>query len=157
MPTPVTKPKWVDQPWVTDADIKATVAAAVGVEVADLADKYDLLVSESNESAVNEIVTALSEKGFTWPQIDSWDRVREFNKHLALFWVGSDAGFLTAYSPQWVDRFDRREELAAMKSITINGAIIYPASKTSDGGGTQVTGGELTGSVPRRDWTQTEF
>ena len=144
-------------PFISDAQLRKAVASAVGVDVSELADRWDELISAANEAAANEIVTKLSARGFTVGQIDAWDRRAEFNRSLGLFFVGSDAGFMTAYSPVWVEMHDRRPELAAMECITVGRVLVYPANKTSDGGGTQVTGGQLAGSVPGRDWTDTEF
>lgn len=144
-------------PFISDAQLRKAVASAVGVDVPELADRWDELITAANESATNEIVTQLAAKGFTLAQINGWDRRAEFCRSLGLFWVGSDGGFMTTYSPTWVEFHDRRPELKAMECITVGGTLTYPAGKTSDGGGTQVTGGQLAGSVPGRDWTDTEF
>lgn len=140
-------------PFISDATLRRAVASAIGDD--DLASKWDELITAANQAAANEIYTALAAKTFTAAQIQQWDRRVEFNRSLGLFFVGIDGGFMTTYSPTWVEFHDRRKELKAMEAITVNDVLTFPAGTASDGGGLAVSGGQLTGlSVPRRDWSQ---
>lgn len=112
--------------FLTDSDIQARLAAVLKVDQADL-DPYwvGVLIPDCHLNAYNEIVTRLSARGFSMSAITSWDRGKEFESAISLYWLLVQGAGLHDYSDQAVKALDRRGELDKIL-LTTGGAEIVP-------------------------------
>lgn len=73
--------------------------------------QWENIAAQCQTWAYNEIVSALSGRGFTPAQIAAWDRGAEFELDLAIFRALSRGGALANLSAEFIKSFDRRPEL----------------------------------------------
>lgn len=121
--------------YVTDDDVKETLAAMLKrAAVASTEDYWLGLVPQCNVAGYNEVRGALLNRGFTLAQIDAWDRREEFNRDLALWWVGvKGEAYFSDAEKQMLAKLDRRQELETV-AVVADGALQSPDS-TSGGYG----------------------
>lgn len=98
--------------FLTDDDVRQSVAGLLKMDVAGLAGYWDRLVKECHASAYYDVRGALLQRGFTAAQVDAWDRGAEFERDLTLYWCLVRGGLqVHAISAEQLDRLDRRKEL----------------------------------------------
>jgi len=83
------------------------------------------IITASNLSAYNSIVTNLQAQGFTPQQISLWDRGIEYNTDIGLYWCLIKGAALHSYDDKFMNRFDRRKELNPAV-VTNGGLFVYP-------------------------------
>lgn len=140
--------------YITDADLKASLASAVHVDSSSLSPFWDDLVSKSNQAAYQDVVTGLMGRGFTFAQVNAWDRRVEFNEDIGIYWCLLRGGLTADYGEGWKN-LDRRKELTSV-FLTINGIMQNPGNQpgqpefdfTPIGSGQQQTGNDLFGLDP---------
>ena len=98
--------------FLTDDDVRQSVAGLLKMDVAGLAGYWDRLVKECHASAYYDVRGILLQRGFTSAQVDTWDRGAEFERDLTLYWCMVRGGTIVpAASSEQLDRLDRRKEL----------------------------------------------
>lgn len=114
--------------FISDADLKAHVQAMLAQQqLGDVAAKFDVFIHDAVEAGYQEIVSAFLARGLTRAQADAWARGREFNIHLGLFWVFSEAGGLHNFPDTWIKKFDRRKELETVFLADSAGVPVVPS------------------------------
>lgn len=98
-------------PQISDATLKAALAATLKVDVAAVKPHWDAIITEANQSAYREVVSRLARRGFSQAQIDAWARLEEFNTAIGRFWCLVLGAGLHGYDSTFVKMMDRREEL----------------------------------------------
>lgn len=99
-------------PYITDEALKDAVAAALNLaSAADLPDFWDDIVTNSNESAYQDIVRRLQARGYTLAQIDAWGSRIEFNRDIGLYWSLVKGAGTAGFDDKFIARLDRRLEL----------------------------------------------
>lgn len=114
-------------PYNTTDTIKGRLAGILKQASAALPTYWDNIVSDSRTRAYNEIVSKLTDRGFTIAQIDTWDRRTEFELDIALFWCLVSGAGLAAYDDKFLKLFDRRLELDTV-NLTADDVPISTAS-----------------------------
>lgn len=97
--------------FITDLELKTSLAATLKVLVSDLPAYWDVLIPECNESAYYCIRGILLQRGFLVSQIDNWDRGREYQIDLGLYWLLVKGAGLHEYDDKFILLLDRRKEL----------------------------------------------
>ncbi len=121
--------------YVTDTDVQTTLAAMLKrADLNSIEGYWTALITQCNAAGYNEVRGALLNRGFTLAQIDAWDRREEFNRDLALWWVGvKGEAYFSDAEKQMLAKLDRREELETV-AVVASGALQSPDS-TSGGYG----------------------
>ncbi len=98
--------------FITDAQLTTALEACLKVTAGALASTtWPAIVTASNLSAYQEIVGALTERGYTLTQIATWDRGGEFETDIGLFWCLTKGAGLHGNDPTFIFKLDRRAEL----------------------------------------------
>lgn len=129
---------------ITDAQLKDRLASLLSKNGAALnADKWDVIVSDSNRSAYWDIVSRLMNRGYTKAQVDAWDRLAEYTIDIGLYWCAIKGGGLEGYDDKFISKLDRRKEL---DEVFVTEAGVEAAIDEGDiGVGGQVTDEDLFG------------
>lgn len=124
-------------PYITDAELKDSVASALGVyPSSDLSAEWDSIISAANKSAANDIVQALMALSYSISDIENWDQIQDFNRDLGTFWSLTRGSGLGNYPAQQLESLDRRDELRKLTLIMVSGVgVAAPAPNTSAVGG----------------------
>ncbi len=120
--------------FITDAQLKTKLAS--NLKVADettLPAGWDGIITDSNSSAYQDIVSHLLNRGFTSVQINQWDRGAEFESDIGLFWCLVKGAGLHGNDPTFINKLDRRAELDTV-SVTIGGEIVLPGGSSGEVG-----------------------
>lgn len=112
--------------FLQDSDIQTQLAAVLKTDASNL-DPYwtATLIPTWHANAYQDIVTRLTARGFTGNQIASWDRGKEFESCLSLFWLLTQGSGLHDFDDRAIERLDRRKELDTML-ITSQGIELVP-------------------------------
>ena len=101
----------------------------------------DEVIEEARSASYHEILSRLVARGYTQAQIDAWDRLAEFGRHIALWWfwrerVGANQGDTNpdVQPLHW----DRRTELDTVV-VTEDGVVVDP----DDLSGAEVLSGRM--------------
>lgn len=104
---------------------------------------WSRLASEANSWAYREIVSALTARGYSISQVESWDAGAVYQKSLGLYYMllipGPDQEPL---APDVLKTFDRREELKTVL-VTISDVVKNP---------TELPGQPSTGDMAMEDF-----
>lgn len=113
--------------FIDEAKLKTRVQAMLKqLNIADVASHYEVHIADSVEAAYQEIVSAFLARGLTKAQADTWARGAEFNIDLGLFWVFTKAAGLHDFPDTWINKLDRRAELATVFLADEDGEVIEP-------------------------------
>lgn len=110
--------------YFTDLDtVKTELAHMLSLSAAsDVEDRYDSIINQSIQEGYEEIISALTARGYTVEQIGTWDRAERFNIDLALFW-SLTKGVISQLPFETIKQLDRRKELLTV-SLTVDGKPI---------------------------------
>lgn len=114
--------------------VKEKLRTRLGIASFAPGTNWDLIVSDSNDAAINAIKGTLLGRGYTDSQIRSWDRVAEFNADIALFWCLVNGGVTENYDDRMINKLDRRSELVNV-DVMIDGKLVQPGGGGGTGGG----------------------
>jgi hypothetical protein len=70
-------------PWITDSELKNSVAAILRTTSSVLPDYWDTTVGESNQEAY-DYITAMLADNYTVAQLNTWAARKTFNRRIAL-------------------------------------------------------------------------
>lgn len=112
--------------FLTDAELKTSLAATLKVASGDLPAYWDTLVTECNSAAYLDVRGGLLQRGFTSTQVDAWDRGKEFQRDIGLYWLLVKGAGLHEYDQKFVMLLDRRKELQTV-IVELNGESHTPA------------------------------
>lgn len=135
-------------PWITDAELKDALAAALGVDPTELVIKWDTIIPTANRKAGADISSLLAAKGYTASQLDAWDWRKEYNTDQGVFWCGVDGSSLINVGIEEVKMRDRREDIKKL-TPTSNGIPMFPAATSADGQSFSVATGRIDESYYR--------
>jgi hypothetical protein len=134
--------------FITDDVLKDKLASELKVLGSGLTDAaWDNIIHDSNSSAKNEILTKLYARGYSLTQIQTWDRVEEFQTDIGLYWClvkGANLSLATI-TLEIIKLHDRRGELDEIGIL--EGGVIVPPDDTTVGG--EVSAGEFDTSTDR--------
>lgn len=112
--------------FVTDGQLLAMVADRLKVRPADLPAYWaDSITPQANESAYQEVLGRLLDRGFTKTQIDQWDRGAEFQQAIGLYLALVNGGAYAGYDAGVLQMLDRRKELKEVL-VFISGEWVKP-------------------------------
>jgi hypothetical protein len=117
--------------FLTDAELKASLAATLKVDSSSLAAYWDTLITECNQAAYLDVRGGIIQRGFTSTQADSWDRGKEFQRDIGLYWLLVKGAGLHEYDQKFVQLLDRRNELKSVLIEVAGGANQTPAGDPS--------------------------
>lgn len=113
--------------WITDAALKEAVANSMGQLPAELASRWDTLISEGNTAAYYLILRKLGERGYTVTEINSWAEKEIFNRKIGMLFALQEGGVLSTFSDTFIRSIDRRKELETALIINTSGVFVYPS------------------------------
>ncbi len=97
--------------FLTDAELKTTLAATLKVAEGELPAYWTTLITECNQAAYKDVRGGLIQRGFTSTQADSWDRGKEYQRDIALYWLLVRGAGLHEYDQKFILLLDRRKDL----------------------------------------------
>lgn len=122
--------------FVTEDQVKQALADILQVAVGTLQAYWARIVADAREAAYQDILGALTARGYSAGQIAQWDRGAEFQRDIALYWCGVKRATVAAQTQgqllDRLDRLDRRKELATV-AVMIGGVVVDPAGTTGGG------------------------
>lgn len=121
-------------PWITNDQLKQSVADILKKDVATLAAYWTSFIASANQDAANDITSILMGKGFTQAQINAWDNRVTYNNDIALYLALVKGGALADYDQTTIDKLDRRKMLTEAGAIMINGEIVSPGGADTGAG-----------------------
>lgn len=90
------------------------------------------IINSSTEDAKNEIIVRLRTRGYTIAQINTWARQREYNLDIGVYYSLIRMTFPREEEEQdWVEMFNRAEELDDVELFTLDGTLIDPGDTPS--------------------------
>lgn len=110
--------------FITDAQLRNAVAAMIKKDPAALEPFWAELIPIANESAYNQIVSALNDRGYTTAQIDAWDRGAEFQRYISIYEVMVLAQALTDFNLENLRTFAARVNQLADVVVKTGGEVI---------------------------------
>ena len=114
-------------PFITPTEIKSRFCNMLKLDVNSPPEWMDDLIEDALDAAYQDIVAALSARGFTQAQIDDWAAGPAFNKDIGLWWACVKAGaFGAEYNPTLVKELDRRKELTTYEVVSSGGTRTEP-------------------------------
>lgn len=136
--------------FVTDAELKSAVKAALGVDDADtLPTLWDNIITNANRQATNNIYEGLCSQGFTVGQVATWEMATQYALDQGTYWALIRGAGLGAYSGQKMDHLDHREELRTKTVLVVDGSATAVTPGESDVGG--ISFGTSTGGDAASD------
>ncbi len=135
--------------YTTDDVIAGDVAAALGIDVADLPAKYQGQIPRTHVASYQEIFGQLLARGFTPAQITAWDRGEEFERSIALYFVFSTPQAAGVFDKEAMSVWDRRKELC---SVIVSAGTVWstPSDTPGNVGIGQVTQTGDCNTAPQR-------
>ncbi len=135
-------------PWITDDVLRKKLADTLETDPDQLGAAWTSIIQDSNIEAGFNIVDALTLRGYTPAQVDTWDRRKVFQTDLGLYWCYVKGTLLLSnYNVASLKLLDRREELKLLR-VTAGGQFIAPMGVNPDGSGTGgIGGGSLTAGM----------
>ena len=130
--------------FVTDAQLQTALEAVLKVPAGSLATGdsayWQGIVTDSNAAAYADILLALLARGLSLEQADTWIGGEEFQLDMGLYWSLVRGGALHSYDPTYVEKLDRRSELATVGLydeagnllIPVEGQVVHGPLKVSD-------------------------
>ena len=110
--------------FVTDAQVKDSVAAALHTTAATLEAHWTQCVTDANTAAYDEIVGHFLDLGYSIDQIDSWDRGATFQKFLARYQALIDGAGDQDNVGEWRTELDYwRGRLEAVTSLQVDSEL----------------------------------
>lgn len=148
--------------FVTDAEVKASVAAALAKEPSALESKWTTLIADANTAAYDQICHRFILQGYSQAQIDAWDRGATFQKFLARYQALIDGAGDHNGVETWEKQLDYwRGKLEEIETLDDGGTAEEPEnnSQSSVGHGSLSTSNDLFGLDPndRRRGRPTEW
>ena len=115
--------------FITSATLEDAVMARLGsASTATPRSGLSTIITDCVEDAYQEIVTVLTDRGYTAAQIAGWDRGAEFNRKIGVCLVLANEGLNHEIDEQRLDRVCKcREELLTI-AILVDGVLIEPSS-----------------------------
>lgn len=128
--------------WYTDAEIKASLAAAIHTALAELPADWDQIVQDANRRAKGQLVDFFRQGAYSDAQIDIWadststtDYGATYHKSQALYWCGVyGKAHLTEAAIPLLDKMNVMEELAGL-TLTNGGLPVDPTTTEGVGAG----------------------
>jgi hypothetical protein len=127
--------------FITAAVLEDAVLVRLGqAATATPATSVTAVITDAVDEAYQEIVTVLTERGYTAAQIAAWDRGAEFNRKIGVCLSLTNIGVNHEVDEQRLDRICKcREELLTV-SVLVSGVLVEPSSDAADfGHGTMST------------------
>lgn len=118
--------------WATSSELEARVSKIISDNNYDPDEVDDEIISSSTIDAQNEIIARLRTRGYTLAQILTWSRQREYNLDIGTYFTLIRLTFPREKEEQdWVEKFNRAEELDDLELFTIDGVLIEPGAQPS--------------------------
>lgn len=89
------------------------------------------VINSSVEDAKNEIIARLRTRGYTIAQINTWSRQREFNLDIGTYYALNRTTYPRDDEQDWIEFFNRAEELDEVELYTLDGDLIEPGDTPS--------------------------
>jgi hypothetical protein len=115
--------------FVTDAQVKTSVAAALHKAAADLDSFWSDLITDANTAAYDQISSRFINLGYSQAQIDAWDRGATFQKFLARYQALIDGAGDRDDVGEWAKQLEYwRGLLDGLTSLDDGGAVSNPTA-----------------------------
>lgn len=131
--------------FVLDSEVKDKVANILQfVNASAMPLFWDDIITNANLNAYQDIYGGLISRGFTIAVVNGWDRGREIQFDLAVFWALTRGGALGSYG-DGINKLDRRKDIKDMM-IMIGGVWQQPggAVNPTENAFTQIGFGDTT-------------
>jgi len=124
--------------FATDDQLKSYLKDVMAKQpAAALLPHWDQIVTRSNISAYNDIVSRFARRGYSKAQIDRWDRGLEYQLDIGVWYcLQKLATMQPEYHTQSLQWFDRRMEISGneiqgltLEPLIVNGEIVTPDKK----------------------------
>jgi len=113
--------------FVTDTQVKTSVAGALHKSTADLPTWWNDIITDANVAAYDQICHHFLRLGYTQSQIDAWDRGATFNRFLARYQALIDGAGDGEDVGEWRTELDYwRGKLEEITTIDDGGALEEP-------------------------------
>ena len=123
--------------------LRTRLAGMLHKEADELQSHWDLILTDSNSSAYNEILSRLLARGYTKVQIDSWDRGAEFQRMIGLYRCLIQGVTGEAYDDKWPEKLTYWLEQLDTVLLIAGGALVADGTATDIGHGPQSTGRDI--------------
>lgn len=137
-------------PWITDAELKTALADALNKSDPTKLNVSNAQLEKANRWAAGCIHDVLVGRGFS-DYLDTWDRRKEFNECLGLYWLFTLGGVPYSNGDLFVNKLDRRKELETAR-IFVDGAAVRPTQDTDSSPAGSVGGGRLDNGFEPLTW-----
>lgn len=121
--------------FATVEQLRARLASAMRVAAddasVDASSPWQVFLEDAVDDAYQDILGELSARGFTVAQVGTWVRRVQFNLDIGLYWVLTKGASLQAFDEKFVNKLDRRAELADVVLLDEAGNRLEPASEGS--------------------------
>jgi hypothetical protein len=153
-------------PWIQTAQLIARASARVGRDLtftASGAANVQDLAEEALRIAYGQIVSALSNRGWTVADMDRWDFREDYLRTLSLYWLLTSLS-IDGYDQQRLAGYNILSELQKSSfTLIVNGTPLAPSQgdQPNDGGDVapNIPGGEIygnssvaVGALSQRNW-----
>lgn len=121
--------------FITAATLEDAVLVRLGqAATATPASSITAVITDAVDEAYQEIVTVLTERGYTAAQIAAWDRGAEYNRKIGVCLSLTNIGVNHEIDEARLDRICKcREELLTI-SILVDGELVEPDTAAADVG-----------------------
>ncbi len=118
--------------WATSKELEPRVVRVLSDNNYDPDEIDSAIINSSTEDAKNEVIVRLRTRGYTIAQINTWARQREYNLDIGTYYALIRLTFPREEEEQdWVEMFNRAEELDDAELFTIDGTLIEPGDVPS--------------------------
>lgn len=113
---------------ITSEELKTSVAAYVlKGESDELIDAWDVIIPDALETAYQELLAILVNRGYTKAQVDAWDGLNAYWRRLATYYaITLGSGLVQNYDDKWVEKLKPDLKFLETAQISIGGVQATP-------------------------------
>lgn len=139
-------------PYITTAQLKTRLAAALSKAEGDLISKWTQIITDALAAGYRDIRQGVMNPklGYTQDQLDAWDDNASYVMDQSLFWALVNGAGLSGYDPSTYNKLDHRAEMAKPGFVIFIAGVPAVPGAISGGTATGVLGGQIiqgTGGV----------
>ena len=111
--------------FLTPGQVIQAIANRLSIDPSQLPSKWQEIANSAQSEAYNQIVEALTVRGFTLAQILSWDAGPVFERDLSVYRALVNGGAVASFDPITLARMDRSKELVTT-AVFVGGVYLNP-------------------------------
>lgn len=117
--------------WATSKELEPRVVRVLSDNNYDTDNIDKEIIDSSVVDAQNEIIARLRTRGYTLAQIMTWSRQREYNLDIGTYYALNRTTYPRDDEQDWIEFFNRAEELDELELYTLDGTLIEPGDTPS--------------------------